>query len=176
MTQGCGNVTMLQWIVYILYSSESWRNISSTASYRLREDVTNLMLWLQCCIDVAIGTSMICCEVNLQSNVEVTLVVQHCEFDVVVLRLWRHFKFDVAISTLQQRCQYNIHSTPGVKLTILCWGNLGAILQFWRCGINATTTLFIGCTTLRPSHNAVTTLRVSWVRSCDATVGHAVNL
>ena len=103
------------------------------------------MLWLQSCIDVSTGTSMICCEVNLQSNVEVTLVVQRCEFDVVVLRLWRHFKFDVAISTLQQRCQYNIHSTPWVKFTTQCWGNLGAILQFWRCGINATTTLFIGC-------------------------------
>ena len=69
--------------------------------------VANLTLRLPRCIDVAITTSMICCEVNLLSNVEANV-----EFDFIVSTLQRHCGFDVVISMLQQYCQNKIHSTP----------------------------------------------------------------
>ena len=70
------------------------------------------MLVFQCCIDIDISTPMICCDMNLLSNVQIILV-QRCEFDVVLSTLSKRFELYVIISTLQQRC-----STPSVELIV----------------------------------------------------------
>ena len=63
----------------------------------------NLQLLLQLCIDVITTASMICCTVNLLSNVEVT-PVESCEFDVVVSTLGR-------LTSRFQRCNKVVNIT-----------------------------------------------------------------
>ena len=45
-----------------------------TATLKEPKGIANLTLRLQRCIDIAITTSMICCDLTLLSNVDATLV------------------------------------------------------------------------------------------------------
>ena len=129
--QGCGNVTKWSWIVNILHSSQSWRNVGATSQYRHWEDVVNLTLLLQRCIDITISTSIICCEINLLYKVKAALVT--CEFDVVVLTFWIW------------RCDFDIVNTTFIVLSESNLLRNVEIMLEQRFNFNVVTTLLQRC-------------------------------
>ena len=112
-----------------------------TTLVQLRNIDVEKMLWIWCCRFLVVSKLPLLHPLyavkwiyypmlrqRWQNSMNLTLNYQRCE-DVTNLT-----DFNVANS-----CQYNIHSTLWVELTIQRWGNVGATLLFWRCGINAAT-------------------------------------
>ena len=154
--QGYGNVTMWPWKVHIFCSMQNWSNVGAKSKYRRQENVVSMTLRLQRCIEVSITTSMICCKMNFSSNFE-TMLVYCCDL------------------TSQYRLCEDVNLTPEFKgwgkvvnTTFIVHRELNLLSNFEAtlqrcCNLDAVaSTLWIGCTTLGPYRNFVTTLCVCW--------------